>query len=328
MRILITGAAGFIGSSLVDRLLASGHEVTGIDSFEDYYGRVFKEANVAAARGSAHYRLVEANILDLANGDGPDTLSSLVGWADMVYHLAAQAGVRASWGATFSTYADNNVLATQLMLEAAKQQGVDAFVYASSSSVYGDTDVFPMREDARCQPFSPYGVTKLAGEHLAVLYQHNFGVPTVSLRFFTVYGPRQRPDMAFHKFMRAMSQELPIDVYGDGAQTRDFTFIGDIVDGLLAAPKATPGLVLNLGGGSRVSLAHALDVLGEVSGRAPAIHREGVQAGDVKDTWASIDRARDEIGYAPKVSLHDGLAAELAWFESSAARLYAIGRDI
>ena len=327
MRILVTGAAGFIGSSLIDRLLAAGHEVVGIDSFEDYYDRRFKEAAIAPALNSARYRLIEANILDLAAEDRPESLSDLVRWADVVYHLAAQAGVRASWGATFATYTDNNVLATQLMLEAAKQEGVDAFVYASSSSVYGDTDVFPMSEDAKCRPFSPYGVTKLAAEHLCQLYWRNFSLPTVSLRFFTVYGPRQRPDMAFHKFMRAMAQGAPIEVYGDGHQTRDFTFIDDIVSGLAAAPTAPAGSVLNLGGGSRVSLAEALDVLGDVVGRAPEVLSAGNQAGDVRDTWASIDRAREAIGYAPAVSLHDGLAAEWAWFAQSASPLYARGES-
>ena len=327
MRVLVTGAAGFIGSSLVDRLLGAGHEVVGIDSFEDYYHRRFKEAAVALAVGSASYRLIEANILGLAAAESSENLSDLVRWADVVYHLAAQAGVRASWGTSFSTYTDNNILATQLMLETAKKEGVDAFVYASSSSVYGDTDEFPMREDAKCRPFSPYGVTKLAAEHLCQLYWRNFSLPTVSLRFFTVYGPRQRPDMAFHKFIRAMAKGSPIEVYGDGHQTRDFTFIDDIVSGLVAAPSAAAGSVLNLGGGSRVSLAEALDVLGEVAGRAPKVRLASRQAGDVRDTWASIDRAREAIGYAPSVSLRDGLAAEWAWFAESASSLYARGES-
>ena len=323
MKVLVTGAAGFVGSSLVDQLLGAGHHVVGIDSFEDYYDRRFKEAAVAPAVGSASYRLIEANILDLAAQEGTENLSGLVRWADVIYHLAAQAGVRASWGNTFATYTDNNVLATQLMLEAAKQEGVEAFVYASSSSVYGDTDEFPMCESAKCRPFSPYGVTKLAGEHLCQLYWRNFSLPTVSLRFFTVYGPRQRPDMAFHQFMRAMTTGTPIEVYGDGFQTRDFTFVDDIVRGLVAAPSAPGGCVLNLGGGSRVSLAEALDVLGEVVGRAPEILMASRQAGDVRDTWASIDRARETIGYAPTVTLHDGLAAEWAWFAANAAPVYA-----
>ena len=325
MNILVTGAAGFIGSSLVDRLLGAGHEVVGIDSFEDYYDRRFKNAAVVLASASPRYRMVEANILDLAAETKSESLSDLVRWADVVYHLAAQAGVRASWGTSFSTYTNNNVLATQLMLETAKQEGVDAFVYASSSSVYGDTDEFPMQEGAKCRPFSPYGVTKLAGEHLAQLYWRNFALATVSLRFFTVYGPRQRPDMAFHKFMHAMVEGAPIDVYGDGHQTRDFTFIDDIVSGLVAAPAAPAGSVFNLGGGSRVSLTEALDVLGEVAGQAPKIRLASRQAGDVRDTWASIERAREAIGYSPRVGLREGLAAEWAWFTQDAAPLYASG---
>ena len=322
MRILVTGAAGFIGSSLVGQLLAAGHDVVGIDSFEDYYDRTLKNAAIGSALASPRFRLVEANILDLAAKPHAENLSDLVGWADVVYHLAAQAGVRASWGTSFSTYTDNNVLATQLMLETAKTEGVDAFVYASSSSVYGDTDVFPMQEDAKCRPFSPYGVTKLAAEHLCQLYWRNFSLPTVSLRFFTVYGPRQRPDMAFHKFMRAIVEDTAIEVYGDGKQTRDFTFIGDIVSGLIAAPKAPAGSVLNLGGGSRVSLSDALDVLGEVTGRKLDVSLASRQAGDVRDTWASIEKAREAIGYEPRVGLYDGLAAEWDWFEKSAAPLY------
>lgn len=317
-KILVTGCAGFIGSQLTERLLAEGHEVVGVDSFEDYYPRAAKAGNLAEARRSSRFRLVEANILDLAVPDASERfgvgLSDLVSNADRVFHLAAQPGVRASWGATFETYTDNNVLATQLMLEAAKQAGVEAFVYASSSSVYGDTDEFPMREDAKCRPYSPYGVTKLAAENLCQLYWRNFGVPTVSLRFFTVYGPRQRPDMAFHRFFAAMESDRPIEVYGDGAQTRDFTFIGDIVDGIMASPVAPPGSIFNLGGGSRVSLLQALGVMGDVVGRRPVIEHRTEQAGDVRDTLASIDRARETIGYEPKISLAAGLEAEYAWF--------------
>jgi UDP-glucose 4-epimerase len=315
MRAVVTGCAGFIGSTLTDRLLARGWEVTGIDSFEGYYDRRLKEANLQGARRESGFRLVEADIVDLAaEGASGSPLRDLIGAADHVYHLAAQPGVRASWGGMFDTYVRNNVLATQVLLECAKQAGVEAFVCASSSSVYGDTPVLPMEEAAECRPFSPYGVTKLASEHLARLYARNFGVPTVSLRFFTVYGPRQRPDMAFHKFIAAATEGRPVEVYGDGGQTRDFTFVDDIIDGILAAPAAPAGAVLNLGGGSRVTLAYALGTLAEVVGHELVIERGGAQAGDVRDTWASIARARDAIGYAPKVDLAAGLAAEYAWF--------------
>jgi UDP-glucose 4-epimerase len=321
MRAVVTGCAGFIGSSLTDRLLAQGWEVVGIDSFEDYYARDIKEANLADASRDPAFTLVEADLIDLAteNGaaGGPGSLKEIVESADHVYHLAAQAGVRGSWGRSFDTYVRNNVLATQMLLECAKDVGVDSFVCASSSSVYGDTAILPMDENAECRPFSPYGVTKLASEHLARLYARNFGLPTVSLRFFTVYGPRQRPDMAFNKFIQAALEDRPIEVYGDGRQTRDFTFISDIVDGIVAAPAAPAGSVLNLGGGCRVTLAEALDTLGSAMGRSIEVIRSDKQAGDVADTWAAVGRARDTIGFEPKVGLADGLAAEYRWLSGT-----------
>ncbi len=319
MRAVVTGCAGFIGSSLTDRLLADGWDVVGIDSFEDYYSRELKEANLADALLSPAFTLVEADLVEMAAlegelaGSGVVPLREIVASADHVYHLAAQPGVRGSWGATFETYVRNNVLATQKLLECAKEVGIASFVCASSSSVYGETAVLPMDEGAVCNPHSPYGVTKLASEHLARLYARNFGLPTVSLRFFTVYGPRQRPDMAFSKFIRAALEQRPIEVFGDGGQTRDFTFVSDIVDGIVAAPSAPAGSVLNLGGGCRVSLSEALDVLESVAGHKIEVRRSGVQAGDVTDTWAAVGRARDCIGYEPKVDLATGLAAEYRW---------------
>jgi UDP-glucose 4-epimerase len=314
-RIVVTGAAGFIGSSLVDRLLDEGAAVTGVDSFEDYYARDAKERNLAAARARPGFTFLHANILELARGESSDAagLRRRLREADAVYHLAAQAGVRASWGRSFRVYADNNVLGTQLMLEACKEARVGRFVYASSSSVYGDSEELPLREDGVCRPVSPYGVTKLAGEHLAVLYAKSQGVPTVSLRFFTVYGPRQRPDMAFHIFLRAMLDGEPLGVFGDGDQTRDFTYISDIVDALVLALDAPPGSVVNVGGGSRVSLRQVLDVLAEVTGTAPRVELRATQAGDVRHTWADLGRARSVLGYEPKIGLRAGLAAEHGW---------------
>ncbi len=326
-RMVVTGAAGFIGSHLVDRLLADGCEVTGIDSFEDYYPRPFKEANLAAARASERFTLVEENLLGLGRtgmaGGGPAAgaltrLDALLAGAACVFHLAAQAGVRASWGASFSIYTDNNVLATQLLLEACRRAEVPKVVYASSSSVYGDTDRLPMREDAVCLPVSPYGVTKLAGEHLCRLYHKNHGVPTVSLRFFTVYGPRQRPDMAFHRFLRAMIEGREIDVFGAGDQTRDFTFVDDIVDGILAARRGRDGSVYNLGGGARVTLLEAIRRLEEASGLEAKRHGEDTQAGDVRHTWADLGRAAAELDYAPKVALQEGLRREADWLRTVA----------
>ena len=317
MRALITGCAGFIGSTLTDHLLAQGWEVVGIDSFEDYYARELKQRNLVGARCNPAFSLVEADLVDLASSDcaigATASLRGMVESVDHVYHLAAQPGVRGSWGRDFEKYARNNVLATQMLLECAKDVGIGSFVFASSSSVYGDTTVLPMREDAECRPFSPYGVTKLASEHLVRLYARNFGLPTVSLRFFTVYGPRQRPDMAFNRFMRAVLKGEPIEVFGDGSQTRDFTFISDIVDGIAAAPAASAGSVLNLGGGCRVSLSGALDVLETVVGRKIHVRRSGTEAGDVADTWAAVEHARDTIGFEPTVDLAVGLAAEYQW---------------
>ena len=248
MRSVITGVAGFIGSHLAEKLLALGHEVLGIDKFLDNYSRQFKEANLAEFAQQPSFKFINA---DLVNMDWGQFLNG----ADYVFHLAAQPGVRSSWGQEFSQYSHNNIMATQVLLEACKQATVKKFVYASSSSVYGDTDDLPMRESGGTRPVSPYGVSKLAAEHLCYLYWKAFGMPTASLRFFTVYGPRQRPDMFFHILMRRLLLDEAIPLYGDGEQTRDFTFCADIVDGLAGAafyPGA--GEVFNLGGGGEIAL--------------------------------------------------------------------------
>ena len=319
-RVVVTGAAGFIGSHLVERLLADGCEVVGVDSFEDYYPRPYKEANIAAARSSERFTLMTDNLLALAADDGAgmarSRLGRLLDGADCVIHLAAQAGVRASWGRSFRVYTENNVLATQLVLESCHELGVPKLVYASSSSVYGDTDVLPMREDANCRPVSPYGVTKLAGEQLCRLYWRNHGVPAVSLRFFTVYGPRQRPDMAFHIFLRALFEGRPLEIFGEGNQTRDFTFVSDIVEGIMLAMQGRDGAVYNLGGGSRVSLLEAVRSLEVASGCRAQIKGESVQAGDVKHTWADLSLATDELGYVPQVQLDEGLRNEARWLRA------------
>ena len=315
---VVTGVAGFIGSHLAERLVADGHEVVGIDSFEDYYPRSYKEANLAGLRQARGFSLVEEGLLALSRGrdQGPSRLEELLAGAGCVFHLAAQAGVRASWGQSFRIYTDNNVLGTQVVLEACRRAGVGKVVYASSSSVYGDTDVLPMREDALCLPVSPYGVTKLAAEQLCRLYWKNHGVPTVSLRFFTVYGPRQRPDMAFHLFLRAMHEGRPLEMYGTGNQTRDFTFVDDIVGGIVRAVDGRDGAVYNLGGGSRVTLLEAIRTLERVSGLSAQVHGEAVQAGDVEHTWADLTRAREDLGYTPQVGLEEGLRREAEWYRT------------
>jgi len=299
--IVVTGAAGFIGSSLTDRLLADGRTVVGIDSFEDYYARELKEANLAGASTNPRFTLVEENLLDA-------DLPALFEGAACVYHLAAQAGVRASWGDSFEVYVRNNVWATQKVLDACLKAGSPPLVYASSSSVYGDQDALPLREDMTPRPRSPYGVTKLAGEHLCLLYTANHGLHTVSLRFFTVYGPRQRPDMAFHKFILAMLEGRPIVMYGDGTQTRDFTYIDDIVEGLVRAPQAPAGSVMNIGGGNRVSLAAAVSAVEDATGIVAVADQRPAEAGDVHDTLADVSKLAAAIGPQATTSLRDGIA--------------------
>lgn len=314
--VLVTGAAGFIGSHTCERLLAMGRNVVGVDSFTDYYSRDIKEKNLSTFDGNPRFTLHELDLADVTTAGALDLLDGV----DTVIHLAAQPGVRGSWGHQFGTYLRNNVQVTQTLLEASKAADITAFVYASSSSVYGDTDVLPMREDAICRPYSPYGVTKLAGENLCHLYHRNFGVPTVSLRFFTVYGPRQRPDMAFHKFCKAIVDGSPIQVFGDGAQTRDFTFVSDIVSGIVSAESAPPGTIANLGGGSRVTVLQTLEALFEVAGVRVPIDLVNTSPGDVRDTSADLAAAKRAIDYAPQVPLPQGLAEEFRWYVSQVDR--------
>ena len=308
MKALVTGAAGFVGSHVSEALLALGADVVGVDCFTDYYSRDLKERNLAGLRTHPKFTFHEAALQHTDVG-------ALMDGVSQVYHLAAQAGVRKSWGADFRTYIDHNIDATQRLLDAAKgKPDLHRFVYASSSSVYGDVAPIPMREDAYLQPLSPYGVTKLAAEHLCHLYFANYGVPTVSLRFFTVYGPRQRPDMAFNRFIRAAFSQAPITLYGDGEQTRDFTFIADIVAANLAAgDRGRPGAVYNIGGGSRVSVTEVLALVAELTGRTLDIRREETQKGDMRDTFADTSRARADLGFRPGWTLRDGLAAEVEW---------------
>lgn len=306
---LVTGVAGFIGSHLAERLLGDGYVVVGVDCFTDYYPRAYKESNLVGLLGRSGFRFIEDDL-------GRMDLDALLDGVSYVFHQAAQAGVRASWGQSFAIYTDLNVLTTQKLLEAARRAtGIQKFVCASSSSVYGDSPELPLRELGPVAPVSPYGVTKLAAEHLARLYAANFGLPTVSLRYFTVYGPRQRPDMAFHKFLRAIYAGDPIPVYGDGEQTRDFTFVADAVAANVACmAHGEPGSYFNIGGGSRVTLNHCLDILREVTGRGVRVERHGTQHGDVRHTWADTTAAQTVLDFRPQVSLREGLAAEDAWF--------------
>lgn len=313
MNALVTGAAGFVGSHLSEHLTERGHAVIGVDCFTDYYSRETKEANLASLRARPRFRFVESAIRDAA-------WDELLDGVTHVFHLAAQAGVRASWGREFSVYTALNVDATQILLEACVDRPIERFVYASSSSVYGDGVPIPMREDARPRPLSPYGVTKLAAEHLCLLYHANCGVPAVALRYFTVYGPRQRPDMAFHRFLSRLLADRPMQLYGDGEQTRDFTFVEDAVAATVAAASSgAPGGVYNVGGGSRVSMNEVMDVIARCTGRVPDVRRVAPQRGDMRDTFADTSRARADLGFVPRVALEQGILAEYQWLATTAS---------
>jgi len=320
MRCLVTGVAGFIGSHLAERLLADGHEVCGVDAFVDYYARHIKERNLEVARSSNRFTFVEGDLLKL-------DLAPLLDGVDWVFHQAAQAGVRASWGHEFSRYVDCNVLATQRLLEALLHvKSLRRFVYASSSSVYGDTTALPVTEDVTPRPISPYGVTKLAAEHLCTLYHHNYGIPAVSLRYFTVYGPRQRPDMAFHRFCKAIIGSQPLRIFDDGHQTRDFTYISDVVEANIRAAMrdAAVGQVMNIAGGSRVTLHDVIHLLQEIHGSPLDVIFGEKQRGDVRHTFADTGHAEQVMGYHPLISLWQGLASEFKYVVSLYQESYAV----
>ena len=307
MNAVVTGVAGFIGSHLAERLLSGGATVIGIDCFTDYYARELKEANLTTLRANKEFYLFETTIQD---ADWPALLQNTT----HLFHLAAQAGVRKSWGSDFSFYTKCNIEATQVMLEACRSASLERLVYASSSSVYGDISEIPMKEDARLRPISPYGVTKLAAEHLCYLYWANYGLPAVSLRYFTVYGPRQRPDMAFNRFLKAMHSGVPITLYGDGEQTRDFTFVDDAVSATVAAGHhGVPGRVYNIGGGSRVSMNEVLTLMKRCTGFDPIVNKEESQNGDMRDTYADTELAKQDLDFAPSVTLEQGIETEYKW---------------
>ncbi len=303
--ILITGAAGFIGSHLIETLLADNQRVIGVDCFSDYYARHYKEQNIAAALAQTNFRLIEA---DLVTTD----LDNLLQDVTLIYHLAGQPGVRGSWGQQFEVYSRNNILVTQRLLEAALRGGRIPVVYASSSSVYGNLPTMPLAEGMTPAPVSPYGVTKLAAEHLCRLYSAVHGLPTISLRLFTVYGPRQRPDMAFQRFLNATRQEQEIVVYGDGRQTRDFTFVTDVarafqLAGATCSAGQHTGCSFNVAGGSQASMLEVLAAITEITGLKPRVRHADAQPGDVRDTWADTLCARTHLGFAPEVMLCDGI---------------------
>ena len=297
MKALVTGCAGFIGSHLTDRLLKDGFEVVGVDSFTAYYPREIKERNIAGALRHKGFTLIEAGILEMP--EFPQV--------DYVFHEAAQAGVRASWGKEFEIYVRSNILATQRMLEYYKDRGLKKLIYASSSSIYGDAGL-PLKEDVVPKPISPYGVTKLAGENLCYLYYSNYGIPVILLRYFTVYGPRQRPDMAINKLVTEILDGNEVVIFGDGTQTRDFTYVDDVIEAnILAAKSDIKGKVFNIGGGNRISVNDLVKLLGELLDREVKVRYVEEQKGDVRHTWAQISQARAVLGWQPRVNIAEGL---------------------
>jgi len=307
MRCLVSGVAGFIGSHLAERLVRDGQEVIGIDCFLDYYPREVKEENLAGLKKSPNFHFQEANLLEL-------DLPALVQKTDFIFHLAAQAGVRASWGESFSIYTENNIRATQRLLESCKGQKVSKFILASSSSVYGDAEEMPTSENSAPKPVSPYGLSKLACEHLCYLYWKNHKIPYLALRYFTVYGPRQRPDMAFHKFLRSALHGKEIEIYGDGNQTRDFTYISDIINATVKSI-STDAVAesVNLGGGSPATIWQVLNIIEDITGKRVRLRHIEEQKGDVRHTCADITKAQRILGYAPQVRLGEGLRKQLLW---------------
>lgn len=314
MKTLVTGAAGFVGSRLSRRLLDDGHDVVGIDVLTPYYARELKERNLSTLDAPEfdfrQQDIVDADIDDLLDG------------IDVVFHQAGQPGVRGSWGREFEVYARNNILATQRLLEgAAKNGALKRFVYASSSSIYGDAEQFPTTERELPRPVSPYGVTKLAAEHLVSLYGTNFGVPTISLRYFTVYGPGQRPDMAFTRFVQSAVSERRIRIFGTGEQIRDFTFVDDIVEANLLAAEATavdPGEVVNISGGSNTSVNEVLRILDGLADHPLDVQYVERAQGDVFRTGGSSDRAKELLGWESRVTIEEGLARQLEWARNTA----------
>ena len=307
---LVTGAAGFVGSHLAEELLARGHNVRGVDSFSDYYARGVKEANVERARAHQAFTLVEENLAEAP-------LAPLLDGMDGVFHLAAQPGVRASWGEAFAIYLRDNIHATQRLFEAARDGNVPV-VMASTSSVYVNAEAYPTSEDARPRPISPYGVTKLACERLAETYGESFGLRVTSLRYFTVYGPRQRPDMAFTKVISALVEGHPFPVYGTGEQSRDFTYVDDAVAATIGAMEAGPsGTIYNVGGGSEATLNNVIALCERLAGERLDVRHEGAAAGDVTRTAADTSRIRTDLGWRPQTSLEEGLARQLDWLRAA-----------
>jgi nucleoside-diphosphate-sugar epimerase len=305
--VVVTGCAGFIGSQLAEACLANGDTVLGVDLLTDYYDVSQKQANLALLREHPAFDFRHADVIDICD--------ELVEVADVVYHQAGQPGVRASWRDQFDDYISRNVKATQRLLEAATRHGLPRFVYASSSSVYGNAERYPVDESMRLQPYSPYGVTKLAGEHLCSLYATNFGLPVVSLRYFTVYGPRQRPDMATHRLFEAALNAGEFPLFGSGGQLRDFTYVGDVVRAnlLAATAEVEPGLIVNVAGGGECSMNELIRMVEEIAGGSIRLDRRDTELGDVGRTGGLTERANTHLGWQPQVTLREGLERQYEW---------------
>jgi len=312
MKALVTGVAGFIGSHLAERLLDDGHEVVGIDAFTEYYRPSLKRLNLETLLQTPHFRLLEADLAQM-------NIARYIDESDVVFHLAGEPGVRSSWGSGFSTYLRRNILTTQQILEGARGRNLTKFVFASSSSVYGQVERLPVREEDRLRPVSPYGVSKLAAENLCFAYLHNYDVPTVALRFFTVYGPRQRPDMLISRVITSLREGTPVVLFGTGEQTRDFTYVADAVEATVrAAFSEVVGEAINVAGGARTSILQLITELGSLVQKPVVLQRQAAQAGDVQDTEAELTRARLLLNYEPKTELASGLREQVKWADRAA----------
>lgn len=308
MKVLVTGVAGFIGSSLAEGLINKGYSVRGIDSFSDYYPKAFKKKNIKDLLKRKGFEFIEGDLLNI-------DLSNILSDVEIIFHQAAQPGVRKSWD-MFNLYVKDNILVTQRLLEGIKGKNIKKFVYASSSSVYGDCKDLPLSEESIPKPISPYGVTKLAGENLVELYRKNYSLPAISLRYFTVFGPRQRPDMAFFRFIKDALLDKPIKIYGDGNQTRDFTFISDIVDANIKGGKSDAQGIFNIGGGNRVTLNYAISEIERQISKKIKIEYKETQKGDMYDTLANIEKAKKILSFNPEVDLKTGLYKEIEWLKT------------
>lgn len=305
---LVTGSAGFIGSHLCEALVRLGWEIIGVDCFTDYYEKVLKEKNLANLRLKPNFTFVEKDLTK-------DSLTTELKDVDFVFHQAGQPGVRGSWGANFNKYLQNNILATQYLLEIIKDYDIKKFIFASSSSIYGNTGCLPMKESQIPQPYSPYGVSKLAAEQLCLLYHENYRVPTIALRYFTVYGPRQRPEMAISSFIKTILEGKPISIYGDGNQRRDFTYVEDIIQAnLLAAESSLTGEVFNVGGGKPEKLIDVVRILEQILNKKVLLSFSTKRKGDVKDTFADISKIQENLGFIPSYALEEGLVKQVACF--------------